>query len=527
MKWKIEKKYIRIGIVALCVIILALLFNYTLEHREEYNEFRTMIKNTLFPIVIGFALAYLQNPVLNFFEHYIFTPLGKLIFKEEKDKKKFSRGMGIVFTMTLFLFLVIGGMYLVIPQVYQSLLKIVTDAPSYYAHLSEWIRSVNKKNSEVGQYILLASDKIYSQAIDYLNNDILPNMDKIVAGITSGIVGGLKLMLNVILAVIISIYVLLEKEVLVAGGKKLAYSFFETNIANQIIRGVRYMDQVFGGFISGKIIDSFIIGLICYIFMTIAQFDYPVLISIVIGVTNIIPYFGPFIGAIPSAIILLMTDVRHGIIFVIFVLILQQVDGNIIGPVILGDRLNLSSMWILFAILVGGGFFGVPGMILGAPCFACLYALVGTICRTLLTKKKLPLDSEEYYDVDYIRPDSRIPVPINHEPVKKGTAIFSFDKYKKEEAAKKKAESEKIRKEEERRYKEEKRRKQEEERRKGKDIDEGGQVSAKDDRDNKVIDREGIDEEAINKKSIGKEGSGKESIERETIDKEGKDKKRK
>ena len=456
MKNKLNNKYIKFGAVILIVIILSLIFNYTLEHRTEYQEFQTMVKNTLFPIVIGFALAYLENPVLNFFEHYILTPLGKVIFKSKDDIKKFSRGMGVVLTMTLFLFLVIGGLYLVIPQIYQSLLKIVTEAPSYYDHVTEWIKSLDKKNSEVGQYMLMASERIYSQAIEYINKDILPNMDKIVAGITSGIMGGLKFMLNVILAVIISVYVLLEKEVMVAGSKKLAYSFFETDTANQMIRGVRYMDQVFGGFISGKIIDSFIIGLICYIFMTIVQFDYAVLISIIIGVTNIIPYFGPFIGAIPSVLILLMTDTKHGIIFGIFVLILQQVDGNIIGPVILGDRLNLSSMWILFAILIGGGFFGVPGMILGAPCFACLYALVGTLCRSRLSKKELPLNSAEYYELDYIKPDSNTPVMIDHEPVKKGTAVFSFDRYKKEEAARRREESEKKRKEEEQKYKDSK-----------------------------------------------------------------------
>lgn len=454
MKWKLNK-YIKMGLTALAVIILSLLFNYTLEHKTEYQEFRTLVNNTLFPIIIGFALAYLENPLLNFFEHYIFTPIGGLFIKKDSEKKKFSRAMGVIFTLALFILLVVGGLYLVIPQVYQSLIKIVKEAPNYYNHVSEWIMSLDKKNSEVSQYLLLASERIYSQFIDYLNNDILPNMDKIVASITSGIVGGLKLMLNVILAVIISIYVLLEKEVLVAGGKKLVYSIFETNVANQVIRGIRYMDQVFGGFISGKIIDSFIIGLICYIFMTIVQFDYAVLISIIIGVTNIIPYFGPFIGAIPSALILMMIDIKYGVIFAIFILILQQVDGNIIGPVILGDRLNLSSMWILFAILVGGGFFGVPGMILGAPCFACIYALVGTLCRMRLSKKKLPLDAAQYYDIDYIKPGTSTIVTIDHEPVKKGTAIFSFDKHKKEEAQKRKEERDIIRKAEEAKYREE------------------------------------------------------------------------
>lgn len=454
MKWKFNNKYVKWGATALVVIILSLLFNYSLEHKTEYQRFQTMIRNTMFPIVIGFVLAYLLNPVLNFFEHYMFTPIGNVIFKDKNDTGKFSRGLGLIFTLVLLLLFIIGGLYLVIPQIYQSLVKIVKEAPNYYNHISEWIMSFDKKNSEVSQYLLIASERIYSQAIDYLNNDVLPNMDKIIAGITSGIVGGLKLMLNVILAIIISVYVLFEKEVLVAGVKKLTYSFFDINVANQLIRSVRFMDQVFGGFISGKIIDSFIIGLICYIFMTIVQFDYPVLISIIIGTTNIIPYFGPFIGAIPSVLILMLVDLKSGIIFAIFVLILQQVDGNIIGPVILGDRLNLSSMWILFAILVGGGFFGVAGMILGAPCFACLYALVGTICRTKLSGKKLPVDSDSYYDVDYINPGTNKIVAIDHALVKKGTAIFSFDRHKKEEAAKRKEESEKIRRQEEKNYRE-------------------------------------------------------------------------
>lgn len=462
MKKRFNNKYVKLGITLLVVVVLSLMFNYTLEHKKEYEAIKTLIKGTLAPIIAGFVLAYLQTPVLNFFEHYLFTPVGNKVFKEKKDVKKFSRGLGLLFTIALFLFLVIGGLYLVIPQIYQSLLKIVTEAPNYYNHLSEWIMSLDKKHSEVSEYLLVASEKLYSQAIDYLNDDVLPNMDKIVAGITSGIMGGLKLVLNVVLAVIISIYVLLEKEVLAATGKKFLYSLFDTTNANQIIRGVRYMDKVFGGFISGKIVDSFIIGLICYIFMTIVQLDYAVLISIIVGVTNIIPYFGPIIGAVPSVLILLMTDVKAGIIFAIFAVVLQQVDGNIIGPVILGDKLNLSSMWILFAILVGGGFFGVPGMILGVPCFACIYTLISTICRGRLEKKKLPLNSEEYFEIDYISPDDGKPVLINHEPIRKGIGVFSFDKPEKEKAIKQREENEKKLKEKEQKLREEKHKKKDE-----------------------------------------------------------------
>lgn len=419
MKWKIEKKYLHIAVITLVVIILAISFWYTLEHNEEFEAFKAVIWKSVFPIVVGVVLAYLLNPILQFFEGYIFLPFSKVIWKkkeQEKTQKKFARTFGIICTLVLFFVFLIGGLYLVIPQVYQSLVTIVTDAPSYYNSVVQWLASLDSDKSELNGYILMVLDKIYNQALTYLNNDILPNMDKIVASIASGIVGGLRMLLNLIVAIIISVYVLGEKETLISVAKKLTYSLFNRSNANGILRGVRYVNSVFGGFISGKIIDSFIIGGICYVFMQCFQFDYAVLISVIIGVTNIIPYFGPFIGAIPSILILLMINFKEGIIFAIFVLVLQQVDGNIIGPVILGDRLKISSMWILFAILVGGGLFGVPGMILGAPCFACLYAMVGTICRVKLKSKRLPVATEDYYQIDQIEQDG-----IHYKEEGKGT----------------------------------------------------------------------------------------------------------
>lgn len=404
MKWKIEKKYLSIGLIALIVVILALSFNYMLEHEVRLEEFKTVVNGTMWPILVGCIMAYLLNPVLKFFEKYCFEPLSRIVFRgqnKEKKQKSFSRGLGIICTEVLFLVLLVGGLYLVIPQVYTSLVKIVTDAPKYYIEVTEWINKLDSDKSELSKYLLMGLDRIYGQAIEYLNKEILPNMDKIVAGITSGIVGGLKMVLNLILALIISIYVMAGKETLISVGKKLTFSVFSRKNANAVLKGVRYADNVFGGFINGKIIDSFIIGVLCYIFMVIVDFDYTILISMIVGVTNIIPYFGPFIGAIPSVLILLMTDFKQGIIFAIFVVILQQLDGNVIGPLILGDRLKISSMWILFAILVGGGLFGIPGMILGAPCFACIYALVSAICKNKLAEKELPVITEDYYNIDY------------------------------------------------------------------------------------------------------------------------------
>lgn len=402
-KWKIQKKYIRIGVIALCVVILGLLFSHVLENETKFEEWKDVVSHAMFPIIAGSILAYLLNPILNFFERNMFHRLGKVLFKKnEKTQKKFSRVCGVTCTLIVFFIVLVGGVYMVAPQVYQSILKIVTEAPTYYNNVNAWIGDLSKDNPELGQYLIPALDRIYNQVLAYINEDILPNMDKIVAGVTSGIVGGLKMLLNVVVAMIVSVYVMTEKETLISVGKKLAYSIFSVKNANAVVRGARYANQVFGGFINGKIIDSFIIGALCYIFMVIVDFHYPVLISMIVGVTNVIPYFGPFIGAIPSILILLMMDFKQGLIFAVFVLVLQQVDGNIIGPLILGDRLKISSMWILFAILVGGGFFGIPGMILGAPCFACIYAMVSAFCRTKLKEKKLPLQTSEYYNIEQV-----------------------------------------------------------------------------------------------------------------------------
>lgn len=405
MKWNIEKRHIRTGFIIFLLVLIALIFQYALEHTSEMMVIKETVSNTLMPIVGGLILAYLLTPILHFFERLFFTPLSKKIWRKEEKKSarmKFSRGAGIVCTMVLFLVLIIGGLYLVIPQIYQSISSIVMDAPTYYDSAVKWIDSLDADKSDISKYFLLALDHIYNQGIDYLNEELLPNMDKIVAGITSGIVGGLKILLNIVLMFIISVYVLAEKERLIAVIKKLTYGFFSIEKGNKILDGARFVDKVFGGFINGKIIDSFIIGAICYCFLVFAGLEYAVLISIIVGVTNIIPYFGPFIGAIPSALLLLMVEWKQGVIFVIFIIILQQIDGNIIGPIVLGDRLNLSSMWILFSILIGGGFFGVIGMILGAPCFACIYALISTICKSKLQEKKLPVDTKEYYSLAFV-----------------------------------------------------------------------------------------------------------------------------
>lgn len=408
-KWKIDKKYIGIAGLILLIILISLIFNNLLEQGAKYQGVKAAISSTMLPITSGFIIAYLLNPVMKCTEKYLFMPFAKAVFKKKEEKqKKVSRALGVITTMALLLFLLVGGLCLVIPQVYVSVAKIVEDVPVYYADIQKFAIKFLEDDNEISRYVLGLLSDIYTRIMEFVNTVVLPNMDTIVKGITTGIIGGIKGAFNVILAVIISVYVLFEKENLICYGKKLTYSYLSVKHANMLVAGVRYVDRVFGGFINGKIIDSFIIGIICYIFMLVARLEYPVLISIIVGVTNVIPYFGPFIGAIPSVLILLMTEPKQGLVFGIFVLVLQQLDGNVIGPLILGDRLKMSSMWILIAILIGGGLFGVPGMILGAPTLACIYALLGNDTEKRLKNKKLPVDSEEYLFIEKITENNEV-----------------------------------------------------------------------------------------------------------------------
>jgi len=403
MKKRIEKKYILMALLALMVILLSILFNNLLEESAKYKGFSKTIKGTFMPIIWGFIIAYLLNPIMKRLEQYVFMPLAKKLYQKqdkEKKQKKFARAGSVILTMALFLFVLIGGLCVVIPQIYESVAKIIRDVPEYYAEVETWVTEFMAEDNNLSVYILDGLDNLYIQLMDYVNTVILPNADKIVKGITTGIIGVIKVLLNIVLAIIISIYVLCEKESFIAYAKKLTYTYLSKKRAHNLIAGTRHVNRVFGGFINGKIVDSFIIGALCYIFMVIANFEYAVLISIIIGVTNIIPYFGPFIGAIPSVFLLLVTEPKQGLIFAVFILILQQLDGNVIGPLILGESLNLSSMWILLAILIGGGLFGVPGMILGAPTMACIYTILRKDTRVRLAAKNMPTESKDYLHLD-------------------------------------------------------------------------------------------------------------------------------
>ena len=235
---------------------------------------------------------------------------------------------------------------------------------------------------------------------DWLRADLVTAMGNVVTAITTGVIDAVMFIFNLLVGIVVAIYVLIDKEKFLGESKKLVYTLFKAETGDSIIDTARHGHKIFGGFLYGKILDSAIVGLITFIVLTILKTPYSLLVSVIIGVTNIIPFFGPFIGAIPSAILILLADPLQGLYFIIFVIILQQVDGNIIGPKILGNTTGISEFWVTFALLLFGGIFGFLGMIIGVPAFAVIYYVIVQLMNKKLTLKGLPTESAIYREAE-------------------------------------------------------------------------------------------------------------------------------
>ena len=276
---------------------------------------------------------------------------------------------------------------------------LVTNINIYLSNSKELLIDMFGGSKEISVFINDNYSKFSTFLNDWLNEGILNDL---VATLGNGIFGTLKFLYNLIIGYIISIYILFDKEKFKGQIKKVLYTFFDNERINIILENARYTDRVFGGFFAGKLIDSLIIGILCFIGMIVFDMPYALIISVIVGVTNIIPYFGPFIGAIPSAFLILLVDPGKCVGFLIFIFILQQFDGNILGPKILGSKTGLSSFWVLCSLLLFGGLFGMVGMILGVPIFSIFYSFINGLIKRRLEDKKLPVDSKDYEKLLYI-----------------------------------------------------------------------------------------------------------------------------
>lgn len=343
----------------------------------------TRICNILMPIIMGIALAYLINPVVEFYERKLDATLGKAIEKK-KGKKPSMRGLSILISVVIIIAIIVFLIMMVVPQLVSNITNAVVLLPEQIQDLVKKVTELARNNEHAQQLI----SEFYDGTVKYFTNWVKTEMLGQVSVVINGIMGIFGTAVNCLVAFIVAIYVLLGKDTFKRQIKKVTKAFLTERQSQVLSSIVKESDKIFGGFISGKIIDSFIIGGICFVCCLILRMPYVALVSVIVGVTNIIPFFGPYIGAIPSTILILLDSPSKGIIFLIFVIILQQVDGNIIGPKILGQSTGLSPFWVVFAIFLGNGLFGIVGLFIGVPLWGVVYYLIRRFVNYRIRKKE-------------------------------------------------------------------------------------------------------------------------------------------
>jgi len=391
---KDKKQYLYWGLTAFCVICGVLIFYDTVFQNSVLFVFLRKLVNILAPVCYGLVMAYLLTPVVNAIERFIFR-------REEQRTGLFSRSVAIFITWLLVLLLFYMLLSVLVPQLYVSVVSLIANGERYYNTVLGWVQKFLEDNPQARVWMSQVLNTYYQELLEWLKTSVLPQAQDMVALLTSTLTTGVLSVVgffgDLLVGIIVSIYALAMKESFAATACKMTYSFFSTYRAEQIIRGTKKVNRIFSGFFRGKLLDSLIIGIICFICSTIFKFPYAPLVSLVVGVTNIIPFFGPFLGAIPCAFIILLDSPIKCLYFVIFILVLQQFDGNILGPKILGDSTGLSSFWVIVAILVAGGLWGVFGMLIGVPLFACIYTGVRRYCSWRLEEKGLPSHTRNYH----------------------------------------------------------------------------------------------------------------------------------
>ena len=432
MKLRWDNQHVSWGVTSFLVIAASMLFYYGVFHMKTLITGIQTFLGILTPIVYGVVIAFLLTPVLNFLEKKIIYPL--LARKEVsvgKKGRKAIRWACVILCMFLFLALIYALIMMILPELIRSIMGLIYSFPAYVKVIQKWLQSFIEKwnlNSDA----LDTLNQSITTAQDYLTTNILPQMqEEMLKNISAGVFELINFLKNFLIGAIVSLYLMADKEGFIAKAKMLTYAIFNTQHANFIIHSMRFTNRTFIGFFSGKILDSAIIGVLCYIGMNFLNMPYILLISVIIGVTNVIPFFGPYLGAIPSIFLILLVDPLQAIYFAIFILVLQQFDGNILGPKILGDSTGLSSFLVIVAILIGGGIFGIPGMIIGVPVFAVLYAALGRLVHISLIYKQVPDEEQKYTNIDCLDPETHEPVLFPAEEPKKRetprrTAMLKF-----------------------------------------------------------------------------------------------------
>ena len=390
------KRYLKIGITGAAILASGILCAFVLFKMPVIISVLKGITEILKPFLYGVVFAYLLAPLCNKIEEKLFQ-----IFPKAKTKaRRFICFIAIVISLCVAIAVIWLIIMMIIPQVWDSVMKIIQMVPQKLIVVNNWIEHMLENQPELQAYFEEFSSQAESNIDSLLNVDTIQKVQSIINSLSVQLFGVLGVVKNIFLGLLISAYLLGSRKLFGAQAGLILHGVFSDKWAKIIEEEIRYTDKMFNGFLVGKIIDSAIIGLLCFAGTSIMGFEAPAFISVIIGITNIIPFFGPFIGAIPCGLLLLLENPMHCLYFIIFIFVLQQLDGNVIGPKILGNTTGVSSFWVLFAILLFGGMWGVVGMVIGVPLFAVIYDIIRKLVYRGLRKHKresMIADYEEKY----------------------------------------------------------------------------------------------------------------------------------
>lgn len=393
MKHPERRKYIYAMLAGFGTISLSVIFFFMLYRLQDVGAMVDTIVDILMPFVYGGVIAYLVRPMCNWFSA-TFSGWAKGKYP------KWTEAGAILASMVTGLLAVYALIIMIAPQLYQSMATLWNSIPEKVNQLFAWASTTFGENEALMNYINMAYNQVYNTLDKWATETLVPQITNIVSGVGMSVWKVFLFLKNVLIGLIVAVYLLASRKKFARQGTLLIRSILKPRAADLVLDEIAYIDRMFGGFIDGKIVDSAIIGVLCYIGCSIFKFPNALLVSAIVGITNVIPFFGPFLGAIPSILLILIESPIKALWFALFVLGLQQLDGNVIGPKILGDHTGVSSFWVLFSILLFGGMWGLVGMIVAVPLFAVIYDLIKRLVRRGLAKNDC-MDMLRAYNEEY------------------------------------------------------------------------------------------------------------------------------
>ena len=424
---KQNKTYLHLGVTLIVSACAVLMFYDTFFQSRVLLDFFDKLMQVLSPVIYGLVFAYLLAPIVDFFDRYIQKGLPKV-------KSSLVRGLSILVTWICVIALIYLMFSILIPELVDSTKTLADNFESYYKTVYNWVNSLVENQTIFSDDIysdqlLSALNGYYDKLVKWVTDTVIPQAQVAIVAVTGGIWSVVIFLKNLLIGMMISVYLLARKESFAKQSKKILYAILPETPYRRTLRAVAEADRIFSGFVRGKLLDSLIIGILCFICCSIFKFPYTPIISVFVGVTNIIPIFGPFLGAVPCLLLILLIDPLQALYFLIFVVLLQQFDGNFLGPKILGETTGVSSFLIIISILIGGGFWGVFGMIIAVP----VCAIICTVCRNFanrrLEKHHLPDDDAFYFHMDHIDPETRQAIPYQKKKIDEAE-VFHFPGYR-------------------------------------------------------------------------------------------------